>query len=368
MSADQWGGRPAVAPDPAAMADSAAFARYYETDIRPPLMEMESRRRRGVRRHNTFIGVGVALGLVGGAGSTAAFGSGDHTLAIPGVSGVLGWIAGRFALQGVATDTKAHILDKVSRHLDVRYSQTVAHAPGLQEIRERRLIPGWDRASFEDLFQGERQGANFMLYEAHLERQTRDSKGRTRWSTVFRGQLLQLRFPRDFTGITTILRDKGLFNFTQSAGKGLERARLVDPDFEKTFEVFTTDQVEARYLLTPSFMERLLTLETLLQGKSARASFSGGSLFIAIEGGNLFEAGSMFTPLDDVARARRVYDDIKGIHNIVDALIEGMPEAVAPVSASASTGEAPSGKAAFDKIAAEAQAGAAPGETGDAAR
>ena len=37
-----------------------------------------------------------------------------------------------------------------------------------------------------------------------------------------------------------------------------ERVQLEDVEFEKVFEVYSEDQIEGRYLLTPSFMNRLL--------------------------------------------------------------------------------------------------------------
>jgi hypothetical protein len=68
-------------------------------------------------------------------------------------------------------------------------------------------------------------------------------------------------------------------------------------------------------------MERLLELETILKGKKARAAFADGDLLIAIEGGNLFEPGSMFRPLADVGRAERVLKEIQSVHAVIDALL-----------------------------------------------
>ena len=38
----------------------------------------------------------------------------------------------------------------------------------------------------------------------------------------------------------------------------LEEIELEDPEFMEHFRVYSTDQVEARYILSPSMMERLL--------------------------------------------------------------------------------------------------------------
>ena len=47
---------------------------------------------------------------------------------------------------------------------------------------------------------------------------------------------------------------------------GLRKVGLEDPHFEKIFEVFGDDQVEARAILTPVFMEELVALETAYAG------------------------------------------------------------------------------------------------------
>ena len=57
-------------------------------------------------------------------------------------------------------------------------------------------------------------------------------------------------FQKDFQGHTTILRNS-LFKLSSSGS----RVKLENPDFEKTFDVYSTDQIEARYLLSPSRSE-----------------------------------------------------------------------------------------------------------------
>ena len=46
-------------------------------------------------------------------------------------------------------------------------------------------------------------------------------------------------------------------------------------------------------------------------------------MFITLEGGNLFEPGSMFKPLDSVDRVRELLTDFAAIFRIMDAVIIG---------------------------------------------
>jgi hypothetical protein len=196
--------------------------------------------------------------------------------------------------------------------------------PALERIKALRLLPGYQRANFEDLFSGTHKGARFELYEGHLEQRTTDSKGRTRYSTVFRGQLIRMHFPIEFLGVTVVRRDAGVFNMFGGGdieGRKLERVRLVASQFEKAFEVWGTDQVEARYLLHPVMMERLIALETGLHGKRIRCAFENGDLLVAVEGGNLFEPGDLFKPLVDPSRARRIVDEIASVVKVMDQVL-----------------------------------------------
>ena len=149
-----------------------------------------------------------------------------------------------------------------------------------------------------------------------------DSKGRTSYSTVFRGQIIRLAFPRKFLGVTIVRRDMGIFNmFGEDKKRNLERVGLEDPKFEKVFEVYGTDQVEARYLVHPVLMERLMTLETGLKGERLRCGFEEGDLLIAVEGGDRFEIGDLFKPLADPKRARKIVDDLAKVMQVMNAVL-----------------------------------------------
>ncbi|MEM1391353.1 MAG: DUF3137 domain-containing protein, partial [Pseudomonadota bacterium] len=105
-------------------------------------------------------------------------------------------------------------------------------------------------------------------------------------------------------------------------GGDFERVKLESPQFESAFEVYSTDQVEARYILTPDLMQRLVELEKTFRGVGLRCAFVGGELLIALEGGDLFEPGSMFTPLDNPDRVRELLDDFAAIFNLIDSFAD----------------------------------------------
>ena len=57
--------------------------------------------------------------------------------------------------------------------------------------------------------------------------------------------------------------------------------QLDDPEFEKHFAIYSDDQIEAHYLLTPTMMERLLAIKK--QAKSnLSVSFRDDKIYLAI--------------------------------------------------------------------------------------
>ena len=58
--------------------------------------------------------------------------------------------------------------------------------------------------------------------------------------------------------------------------KNLEEVKLEDPEFNNIFDIFSDNQVEARYLLTTSFMERLKNISTVMLVLDVHCIFKDG--------------------------------------------------------------------------------------------
>ncbi len=153
-----------------------------------------------------------------------------------------------------------------------------------------------DRYRGEDLVRGRIDNTNIEFSEIHSEYKTHttDSKGRrqTQWHTIFKGLFLVADFNRNFHGTTVVLPDfaEKAFGFL---GKMLQKfniarsgqlIQLEDPEFEKLFVVYGSDQIEARYILTTSMMERLTQYHRKAKG------MTGGNIFVAFTGRKIFVA------------------------------------------------------------------------------
>ena len=161
-----------------------------------------------------------------------------------------------------------------------------------------------DRYNGEDYVSGKIGETNIEFSEIHSEykTQTTDSKGRTstQWHTIFKGIYFVADFNKDFNGTTVVLPDMAekMFGFL---GKTLQKwnmtrgelINLEDPEFEKQFVVYGDDQIEARYILTTSLMERLMDFYgkvNKITGNEIYLSFTGNKIFVAMANPkNLFE-------------------------------------------------------------------------------
>ena len=237
---------------------------------------------------------------------------------ISGGGVIIGTATASHMMRDIRSNTKQNIVGGMCRFLGWTFTETIEEPANFEYFTYLDLITtNYTRSHFEDLIAGEAHGAGFQFYEAHLEKREGSGKNR-KWVTKFRGQVLALTFDQKFLGKTIVLRDKGMFNRKQRAD--MKRVGLVDPVFEKIFEAYGTDQVEARYLLTPTFMQRLVDLERSVDGKNIRFGFIGGQLLIAIETENRYEPGSMFKPLIETSRTQKILDEIGAIYDVIDGV------------------------------------------------
>ncbi len=219
------------------------------------------------------------------------------------------------------SDVKAKIFPGIISFLgDFSYSPTCKGR--VTNLRPTGLVPSYDQEHSEDEIRGQYKGVEVDFFETTLKRRTRDSKGRTRYTTVFDGVFISFSFGKHFNGKTIVQKDKGAVgNWLKDTFSKQERVALEDPHFERIFEVYSDDQIEARYLLTPAFMERLKALVDNFGGSNLECCFFENRLVIKMSvRENLFEPGSIFEPEDFIDDSRRVLADMQHIFAVIETL------------------------------------------------
>ena len=78
----------------------------------------------------------------------------------------------------------------------------------------------------------------------------------------------------------------------------VNRITLEDPEFNKVFTVYGSDEVECRYILTPAMMQRMLDFSSKAES-SVHFSFTRSRMFLFVEtGGNYLFKPSLSNSLD----------------------------------------------------------------------
>jgi len=188
-----------------------------------------------------------------------------------------------------------------------------APTPAFEILKTVKLLPGYSRLKFEDLISGERAGTRFALVEAKLETGGKNSK------TVFQGILVHVEYPERFLGRTVIARC-GWWKRGRYSGD-LKKVDLISRELEEAFTVYSTDQVEARALLSPDRMERLIALERHFSGGKLRGVFEDGHMTLALEAEDQFEAGSIFKTLVDPRRYASALVELGLVCDLIDGFL-----------------------------------------------
>lgn len=214
--------------------------------------------------------------------------------------GVGGFGLAELAKRPMLNKLKGGINGAIAGALGLEYAVDVEPGKVFARAEQFEMLPSYDNSHFADLWWGLVGGRPFAMHEAKLTEQRGSGKSR-RTVTVFEGQIMSIGFNRRF-GATTLLepdgqRRKFLIGSEKEqatvGGVAMERIDMVHPDFENRFTLWSNDQVEARYIAHPEYLERLLAVETAFAGEDIRALFHEGDLLIVLKTGDLFESGSL---------------------------------------------------------------------------
>lgn len=185
-----------------------------------------------------------------------------------------------------------------------------------KSYNDYRIIPSHSRESNKNYITGQHKGIKIEQFYSTLSKRI----DKENYVQVFAGLILKLEFSKQFNGMTIIKKDHGLFNIINFEA-GLEHVRLEDPIFEKEFEVFASDQVEARYILTTVFMERLLEFKKAMQTKSLVASFYQNNLLLLIARPKpLFKSSTLSEPADFISDSQLLLPEIEYLLKTIDIL------------------------------------------------
>lgn len=173
----------------------------------------------------------------------------------------------------------------------------------------------------DDYFEGTYKDTHIVISEVELIR----GSGRDR-TTIFEGLFINLGMNKTSQAHTIIVEDIKFNNFLSESHlpfhfPGKEKVALEDPEFEKIFNVFSDDQVEARFILTTAFMERLKNLRSIYNAKTIRASIQGNSILIALPcKKDMFVLGDVKRPVTDSGEVQTLFEEFLAVLSLIDIL------------------------------------------------
>ncbi|RLA71385.1 MAG: Galanin [Epsilonproteobacteria bacterium] len=276
------------------MKSTSELTDFYYNELFPELEKLEDERKALVSKITTY-GIGLAAITAGiDLSIFFKFGFNNFLVALPILAAILaGWVYKHMSkdyIKSFKTEIIKRLIHAISENLSYMQFQ---HISQYHYKRSNIFKDRIDRYNGNDLVKGDFNDTLLQFSDLHSEYVTKDSKGNKHWHTTFKGLFITAEFNKHFDGKTIILPDQAEQMFGSLIGGWLqsnnfsqrELIKMDNPEFEKHFVVYGTDQIEARYLLTHSMMERLLNLHKRTKG-NLYISFIGGQIYIAINNGH----------------------------------------------------------------------------------
>lgn len=311
------------------MKSSSELTDFYYQELYPTLSELEKERRRilsSLRWYGAMGLISLILLLIWIQKDFGLFH--PFTFVLIGVFGTLTLVVYRAMTKGYIRDFKLRIITPLIAAVDAKLLYNPESMVSQYLFEHSKLFPhSIDRYRGNDYIKGSIDNVALEFSDVHAEYQTRDSKGRTQWHTLFRGLFLIAEFNKHFKSRTIILPDLAQKQFGSLLGGWLQSMnkardpliRLDDPEFEKKFVVYGNDGIEARYILTHAMMLRIVKLQKKLN-YPIFISFVHNHLHIAIAAGkDLFEP-TVWNSLLEYNKAMEYINTLRSTIGIIEEL------------------------------------------------
>ena len=274
------------------------FRKFYEKELRADLEKIDLERKKINRRVLIILAVAAAVVLLE---IVLIPGSSDFPEPVPVFITVFaGLVLTGIFSKSFRKEYKSKIISRIAGFAD----ESLVYSPEgyipLHEFAGSKIFPlSCDRYAGEDHFRGTIGKTRIEFSEItakHRNTSGSSSHQKDDYITIFKGLFIIADFNKNFRTHTIVLPDTaerlfGKFGQTLQSiapSRG-ELIRLEDPRFEKEFCVYGDDQVESRYILTPSLMERILKFRKKWKNR-VWLSFINSKVYIAISmNKNLFE-------------------------------------------------------------------------------
>lgn len=273
------------------MATLSSLLEYYYETMQEALFPLEEERKRIVKKLQTvafFMSIGAVVFF------TVLH---QHMHFAPLQAGLLSAMSGFLIFMFVYRHEKAgfmalfkdQVIEKLLYQIDASLSYRKESAIDEEAYRRSELfLEDYDRFEGSDLVSGSIAKIDVRFSFLHTQQKERDSKGRERWETIFQGLFFCADFNKAFKSKTVVLPDTaertlgvlGTWFQRMNVARG-SLMKLDHAEFEKIFVVYGDDPIESRYILSHSFMEKIVLLQRKIN-RPIYLSFVASRIYIAI--------------------------------------------------------------------------------------
>ncbi len=201
--------------------------------------------------------------------------------------------------------------EKIIKSFVKEYSDSLEFYPtkGISEMTYRQAkFEYYERYHSEDLITGTLEGGYAInMAEVQTETEETDSDGNRTTYTVFHGLFAEIGLDKMINSDIRIRRD-GMSLFNKK-----DKIEMDSGEFEKKFNVYSTDKIIAMQLLTSDIMDMLLDFKE--KNKiTPEITIEGNKFYIRFATGSVFEAKLMKKALD--------YDTLKRYYDIINFTLD----------------------------------------------
>jgi hypothetical protein len=263
---------------------------YYYTELNENLTELEEERKAIIKRiakaNNTIRIVAFAILFI-----AIITGIGMNIIAVIVIAFGAAYIAKNIITKDYKRTFKRKIIKQLIGALDKNLHYNASGSVSQTHFKNSGLFSRSNIGLYRgnDHVRGTVDGVAIEFSDLDVLDKRGNPFNKTSLDTIFHGLFIVSEFNKNFHGTTIVLPDRTEKHFGSIIAQWMQsnklehtqRIKLDDPEFEKHFVVYSDDQIEARYLLTSTMMQRLLSIK-----KRAKAdlsvSFRGDRLYLAI--------------------------------------------------------------------------------------
>jgi len=269
------------------MKSTEELRELYESQLKPALEAIEGQRKSILIKY--IISIGGALG----AFAVAFFFSEKYVFVFYlSIAAILG--LGAYMFFVVTKEKKAYremykqnVVKQIVHLINPDWNYDPNGRISSSNYRNSELFNrSWDKYEGDDLVSGAIDKTDFRFSELHTQYKTitTDSEGKREeeWHTIFKGLFAHADFNKEIKGRTFVLPERASKQIKEVGATGRTKlVKLENPEFEKIFKVYSTDQIESRYILTPTMMESIVNIHKKYK-KRVYFSFIGSRVYVAM--------------------------------------------------------------------------------------